>query len=457
MGGAALLLALGLACQGAETPDPRTLVDRLGSPRYAEREEAEQALIRLGSRAYPALQAAVRSSDMEVRARAAAILRKAEGAVLSQPTMVSLDFKDRTVAEVIQSLAERTGMKLSLATGNQTRRSVERITLVEPRPIPYWRALDRLCEEARLIVDPSPRSMDGREQASLTLIDRRGRPITPVSDQGPFRVSLLGLEYRRHVGFAPEPLDGQADAGLPPARPKGPSAPQALRTVVTSNFSVQLQLAAEPRLIVSMAGLPAVTEAVDEKGQSLTMPGRNAVDARPIPSISRGLAPSTIVTAAIQLVRPEEAGKTIKLLRGTIPLVIMARHPDPLVVPLAGAAGKSFDKGDLHVEIHEIRQGPNARGRQIELTAKTAPPPGLMTPAGPGEESAGELQAPQLELVNDRGSPIPWYRTGLDAEEHRVTITLAGVLGGDAKELRYYRVTETRTVVPFEFKDLPMP
>ena len=41
-------------------------------------------------------------------------------------------------------------------------------------------------------------------------------------------------------------------------------------------------------------------------------------------------------------------------LRGVLPVVISSRRPDPLVIPLVGAAGKTFRQGPRVVRIEKV-------------------------------------------------------------------------------------------------------
>src|SRR4051794_34833224 len=93
---------------------PAALVLQLGSSRYAEREAAAGALERLGRLAIAPLRAARDSRDPEIRTRAAALINKIEGALLTEPTLVNLDFEDCPVAEVVKAFSEQTGVKLGL-------------------------------------------------------------------------------------------------------------------------------------------------------------------------------------------------------------------------------------------------------------------------------------------------------------------------------------------------------
>src|SRR5262245_35254581 len=60
----------------ARSHDPATLVRRLGSDEYERRVAAEQALLALGARAVPAVEAGRQHADLEVRRRCQAVLKK---------------------------------------------------------------------------------------------------------------------------------------------------------------------------------------------------------------------------------------------------------------------------------------------------------------------------------------------------------------------------------------------
>src|SRR3954470_16950815 len=113
MSGAFLGLLM-LAAATAEAPEPGPLIDRLVSPRSEERTAAAEALERMGAEAVPALREARLSPDLELRARAAALLDAIEGRELALPTRVTLDFRDRPIGEVVAAVAERGKASLAL-------------------------------------------------------------------------------------------------------------------------------------------------------------------------------------------------------------------------------------------------------------------------------------------------------------------------------------------------------
>ncbi len=457
--GASLLLVLQLVAQSSASANPQILLEQLGAARYADREAAARALEQLGREAIPVLHNARDARDMEIRTRAAALLQRIEGSLLTRPTMVWLNFKDAPLADVVQALGQQTGMKISLFPENLPRWKQERLSLQEAEPLPFWKAVDRLCAAASLQYDEL-RGFSTRNQPTLTLTDRITHPVHPISDHGPFRVSLVGLEFQRHVGFAvvmPR-LRGNPGQQERPAAQKDLAPPQP-KPVTSVQCSVQLQVTAEPRLSVRQTGALQILEARDDQGNSLRMENPGT------PVLTRnadylGGSCSSVVHAGAPLNRPENPGRTIKILRGSVPLRITARQPDPLVVPLATATGKAFDNSDLHVLVHEVRFDPNTHERQIELTVRATRSGGL--PAA-DDESVADLGSrfdphqQNIEIIDTRGHVVAWFQTSIDMESSRITLSMAGPASAEPKELRYYRLSETAVNVPFSFSDVPMP
>ena len=306
----AMLLLLGQA----PSSSPTELVEQLGSPRFAERERATEALARLGADALPALRAARDAKDPEVRARAAALVEKTEALLLTQPTLVTLDIKDRPLTEAVEAIGEQAGIKLALTPENSPAWR-PRVTLQESAPLPFWKALDRLCVAGNLQYNLGMQGSSRNREPLLTLFAGKEAHAGPISDLGPFRVQLTNLHFQRDVTFA-----------------AGPRA--------SEQFYMQVQVAAEPRLSVSQNGTVQILEALDDRGQSLMLPDGGTSATRH--SAYFGMSSGPIVQMQAHLKRPEQPGSTIRKLRGTVPIAVATRKPDPLVVPLTGASGKSF-------------------------------------------------------------------------------------------------------------------
>jgi hypothetical protein len=457
-----LLVLIGQA-QGVEA-DPAALVAQLGAGRYTEREAASKALEQLGRPALAALRAVRDTRDPEIRTRAAHLVQKIEGALLTQPSRVRLDFDNAPLTQVVQTLSQQVGFKVTLYPENLSKWRTQRVTLHQSEPVPFWKAIDQLCEAAQLQHNPSVHVGVGPREPTFPLTDSTMRPIMPSSDDGPFRVSLMSLDYERHLSYAVVGAGIRPQLGRNPMNPAGrrpqAAAPARPNPMMTEQFTAHLVVTAEPRLSLSQSGAIQVIEAEDDLGHSLVASGKAA------PVFNRyagyfGVLNGSVMQLQVPLDRPETAGARIKKLRGVIPLTVSSRRPDPLIVPLNQGVGKRFENADVELTVHEIRSVPASRQTLIELSIN---PKERATTADLAEPDAfnavyrPDTQRLQLEVIDPRGRVIPWFLSVVNSETSRVTLTLTNVPAPAAlKELRYHTLTRATINVPFEFDDIPMP
>jgi hypothetical protein len=463
-----LLALLGQLSGPGPEPDPPALVSQLGAARYADREAASLALERLGRAALPALRGARDARDPEIRTRAAGLVQKIESALLTQPTRVRLDFDNTPLQEVARLLSQQTGFKVALSPENHPSWRRQRVKIRESEPIDFWKAVDLLCDAANLQYNAGMLGYMGPLQPVFTLTDGSMRTVAPTSDHGPFRVRLLGVDYRRQViygraepSFTVPPPPRPAAGGVEP-QGRNTSAPARADAKIVAHFSADLVVAAEPRLVVSQRGPLQVLEACDERGNSLVLHSNDSQvqsrDAGYMGMMNSGPA----MALQIPLERPAAAGQVIKKLRGVVPVTVTSRRPDPLVVPLTQSAGKSFENADLRLTVHGVTVAPNSNNHTVlELSIK---PNDRATPSDE-VEFPGFVQAQQpaperlqIEVVDSRGQLINWFQSGVQPETSHITLLLTGQPHSTAPtELRYYTLTRANATIPFEFTDIPMP
>jgi hypothetical protein len=441
--------------------DPDSLIPRLGAPRYADREDAASALVRLGRRALPALRSARDDKDPEVRTRAISLINKIEGSLLTQPTMISLDVDDRPLPEVIKTVSEQAGVSLVLIPDNSPLWASRKVTIHEPVPLPFWKAIDRLCEVARLQYNFGMYGMSQGRQPSFPLFDGgSARPALPTVDSGPFRISIMALHYQRDVTFPANPQRfGQP---FPPQRadPPGSDGPR-FNPAVTESCYAQIQVQGEPRLSVSQNGSLKITEAVDDKGQSLVNTvARGALAQRTAGYL--GINASSFFQLQAVLSRPDRPGQVIRKLHGVLPITVATRKPNPLAVKLEGATGKTFRNDDVAVTVTEIRPLGNSRQTVIEMTIRplsgTSGTPGLGQPDFVVQRPDAIGQT--IEVSDGQGRLMPWYQTSFDTETAHLSLTATPqALDGQATptELRLFGMARAATEIEFEFNDLPLP
>ena len=131
-------------------------------------------------------------ADPEVRNRAAGLVQKIEGALLTQPTRVRLDFERTPLPEVVRSLSRQAGFKVVLYPDALPRWKYSRVTLHEPEPVTFWKAMDRLCDAALLQPNSQLHGIAGPREPTFALADGaagadpelRPRPV-PGQPAGP--------------------------------------------------------------------------------------------------------------------------------------------------------------------------------------------------------------------------------------------------------------------------------
>ena len=229
------LLAMVLASAYADDqPDVGALIGRLGASSFDDRVAAYKSLERLRREALPALRSAADTGETPVRARARALIdsigRQNESDRFARPMMIRLDFRNRRLGEVVNTLNDRYDLGLSLRLGpeptigqavideDKPRRLRElkgcEITLEAAQTMPYWGAINALCKAGALRYDETSRQQFWPGQGVLALMaDRTGRG--PVSDSGPFRVQITCIRSVVKRDFTVDP--DQARRGpLPP-------------------------------------------------------------------------------------------------------------------------------------------------------------------------------------------------------------------------------------------------
>ena len=458
----AVFVLVGQLSVSPPSSDVTSLINQLGSGRFVERQSAANSLERYGKQALPALKTARNSKDPEVRTRALSLITKIEGALLTQPSLVRLDYQDRPLVEVIEHVGNQAGVRLVLYPEQAPGIEEKRITLREAPPLPFWKALDRLCDTAQLQYNFVGIHSNGNSREPVFPLFLNGnRPTGPMSDDGPFRVSLISLHYERDVSFTA----GNANQAIPrirndQARAVAPPADARPQYALNEQFFAQLQVAAEPRLSVSQSAPIRILEAIDDQGQSL-LPAEARDNVIQRYSGFFGLSPAATIHVQATLQRPENPGRSIRRLRGVLPVVVASRRPDPLVIPLQNATGKSYSNEEVSLTVLDVKMNPNSRQTSIELSLRSS----VSRVSGPtGVENPGDelitqrmpSNQQQIEVLDSQGRSIPWYHSN-DAEGAKMTLTLIPHEQGAPSEIRYFSMSKAATEVHFVFENIPLP
>jgi hypothetical protein len=471
----ALIVAGMLGVAADAGADAAAWVAKLGAARFADREEATRALEQAGRSALPALRAAREAKDPEVRARSAALLDKIESLLMVRPTLVQLDFRERPVTEVVRALGERSGIPVTLLPENSPMWRNRKVSLTTPEPVTFWTALEQLCREARLQHNVAAgASMGGSRGGSIQLMAGTGASAPYNWESGPFRATLTGIHHHRDVALMPGAQGATMvfPGGAPPAPrpvpggavPRGAPGVQAANPVSSEQFFIDLQVVAEPRMVVSPNGLARVTEAVDDRDQSILLSASTSPIQRPMTGFMSFNAGSVLMQMRLDLKYPGQPGKVIKRLKGSIPVIVAARKDEPLNVQLADSKGKTFRNGQINLVVHDVTPEPELHRTLIDLsvrstTASNEPNGGI--PTDVATVRMPSLAQNQIEVIDEKGRLYTqWFPAParLDNEEARVTLILMQNENvGPPAVVRYYDLVRASTEVGFDFTDIPMP
>ena len=461
--------------------DPVELVRKLGAPRYADRQAASTQIEELGADALPALRMARASNDAEVRLRAVALLDRIEKDLMVQPTRVALDFRDKPLGEALETLVARGHATVRLDPALAARR----VTLVRPERIPFWEALDLVAQAGGAEVSTGPLGAgfggDGASAVPLdVLASLPGQTATPACRSGPFRVVLQSLAHHKERVY----LYPLANPGMIPFRANPgalPRPPMLAGEAGLDQFSAMIQVVAEPRISITLAGEPQIIEARDDRGQSLL--GESPTGE---PSVLRHVSgynqpaflQGPVLQVALRLKYPDHPGRLIRRLRGRVPVTVTARKSDPLSISLADAKGKSYHVGDLILTIHDVASDPISGPATIDLSMQAVasvedpnhnlgmfPQFGGLAeaPAGLGVPMLRGSWSPQepIEIVDAQGHPVARWDVASQmhtSEEMRATVRILPAPGaGPAIYLRCHELTRVNTEAEFEFADVEMP
>jgi hypothetical protein len=459
-----------LALAGSFAPqqgdDVEALVAGLKAPRRIDRERASRRLEELGDSARPALLRAVDSTDLELRARAAAVLDVIDGRDLARPTQVALDFRDRPLAEVVAAIGDRTSLGLILEPGADPLRKDRRITLESPGPVPFWEAVERLRAAGGLRLDLSGSSPGWNRGILLAPAGGRFRPLRPLtgnevlltpetggaappeSRSGRFLMAVTGLNHSR-------------DRVLPGPNGRPPGS-------VVDRFEVRLRAIPEPGLELARLGEIEGLEVVDDLGQSLA-PDGVGVESDPgnEGTAFQNTASGRGLPLSVRLRYPERAGATIRRLKGAFLVTVVGSKPGAISASLVDGLDRPTRKGDVTLTVHAVRPAPEGQNvRLVELSLARPDWGGRAAGYGYGGFGRASIAAPtgaqgSFELLDALGrrttEPIAAEPFLIGDGRHR-SIRFNQLLGTlPPVTIRYLTPTWTTLRVPFEFRDLPMP
>lgn len=360
-----------------------SLVERLGSPKFSDREEASRAIREIGTDALDQLKQARESGDPEVRARSLRLVEAIEREAALEPSMVRMPKVPADVQAVVRRFGEQTGFPLRTSSDG----------LLDPEPagktgerVTFWQAVDRLgLEPVWTRTDPFRILELPVERPRLRLERPSGSPASTWSD-GPFRVSAKEGRSPLQERF------GQ------PADP--------------SHITLDLSVDAEPKLTLSGRPTVTLTEALDSEGNNLLLDGLTQFS-----PVSEDDLELTTMHMEATLDRQDRQDRKVARLRGVVEMEVDVPSSEPAEVPLdAKAAMKTVDLDGLRVTLMDARIDPVSRSMWLDLLFEPSDWAEMLRNQGFRRRrdvwSVARIRLlERLTVVDDRDNPVPRVRT----------------------------------------------
>jgi hypothetical protein len=500
VGGFVLLWAGLTAAAPPDGAEVSRLIKQLGSGMFAEREEASKALEALGPLALDALRKAANNpdEDAEVRRRAEdlikAIEKKAETNEILTPTRVTLNFTETPLPVAVQELARQTSYAIRLNPDSERKLADKKITL-HTKELTFWEALDQFCAAAQLT----------QQIGGYVEQPNAPQPVPQPGVQPPQPQPARNLRRRPAIQQFDSNLIMLSE-GTPPAAPTFYAGAVRIRALPPANSAqpakgeatVTLEIVAEPKLQLRYPLTIKVDHAVDDKGQpvGIAMDGtshdpqvletivlNNGViiqravvgngKVQEVAFVGQAPAPTGQGRHTLRLKLPDDAGKSLKALKGVV-IGQTTRYTPITVDDVMTAAGKTFKAKDVELKILRVDNLGNGQFRICYNLSGSADDGGAVVfPGGNiqmkvvvvGEKISAPGGAPQFTLYDADGQPFIFtgqgsmQTVGPNGMPEIQRFFLFNSLNAQAvpKKLICNLPRQASVDIPFELKNVPLP
>ncbi|MBM3996418.1 MAG: hypothetical protein FJ303_20035 [Planctomycetes bacterium] len=348
-----------------------TLVRKLASTSFVEREKARAELEAIGAPALEALRRA-KTNDAEAAKRIAALIARFEEQIrtfqILAPKEISLNLAGVPVQQAISELASKSGYPVQFQ-GDATPFADKKITL--EGKMPFWIALEKLCDQAGLMERADPNPQPNMTPSTLPGIGKKGiKRLPSVMPNAPAQAGPIVLVNRG----AEKSFVSHAGAVKTELRIR--------RDVAAKEMTIQLIVSTEPRLLNgSVVGNAIIDKLFDGQGRALLM----IVDAPKadskkkdifdpmLQSLDLGWIPNQRM-AQIR-VKDEHAAKVLKELTGKLALQLDLQNEVLAKVDnVLDAAGKSADGSNGgRLRITSVNKRPNG-AVEVEVALENLTP-----------------------------------------------------------------------------------
>ncbi len=337
-----------VATQPADA-DVVALIRRLGADDEADRANAQQQLVDLGSTATDELRrAADHDADLEVRNRANAALAQIRDRDANGPTLVSLHVHQANLTSVLAELSRQAHAEVAQAYVTVAGRAGGPMVTLDADRQPFWEVLADVCGQANVCPLPQLETAN-RNRLLLYPTSRNWLAKGPHQAAGAFCVGVAEVARMTSVDLAGPPLTNDW-------------------------FTVRLIVFPEPKLVVTQVSPLALREATDDAGNSLVPP-----------------APAGLMRAMVRM------GGRMPLRTVDTRLKYPSDHPGHRIATLAGDLAVTLAQGAQRFEADDVLGHPHV----------TRPLPGVKARVSMARQGLGF--AVTVELARDGMADAQWY------------------------------------------------
>jgi hypothetical protein len=427
----------------AETPQAKPapdlaveqLVQQLGDNDYRKRDEASRALQVAGARALPALRDAIHNPDAEIRRRVNDLIPALETAILLAPKRVTFKIANKPIKNAFDELIRQTGYQIEYNVND-----AGRLYSFDFQGAPFWEAVEKISRATGLVIQ------QGYGDDHIRLYQQNA--YAPyVHTEGAFRFTATGFNQYRNIDFSLA----------------GTGAAQQTRN---ESLTLQFSICVEPKMALLGVGEVHLEAAYDNEKNSMLVPPVNNNEILNGNMLMGGRWTSGkygngnrmfSTQSQVNLLRSSENATTVKVVRGTLPIMLLVNQK-PVVVAekILEAKGKKTTIGGTHFEIEGVTEQPGNQ-YQIKMVVNED------LKDNPNDYSWMNSLAQRIELQDEKGGKMQimgsqWNNSAANHVDMTLTFGAAGGAKPEAPaKLVYQTWTTEQHVIPFEFKDLPLP
>ena len=410
------------------------LVQQLGDNDFRKRDEASRALQAAGAQALPALRIARNSTDAEVRRRANELVPALETAVLLAPKRVTFKTVNKPLKKAFDELIRQTGYQIEYNVNDP-----RLLYSFDFHGTPFWEALDKISRATGLVIQ------QGYGDNHIRLYQQNA--YAPyVHTEGAFRFTATGFSQYRNIDLS---LAGNGAAQLNR----------------NESLTLQFSVCIEPKMAILGVGEAHLEAAYDNEKNSMLVPpvnneffnGNMNFGGR-WTSGKYGNGNRMFSTQTqVGLHRSSQTATEVKVVRGTLPIMLLVDQK-PVVVAdkILAAKGKTTTIGATHFEIEDVTEQPGKQYR-IKMVVNED------LKGNPNDYSWMNSLAQRIELQDAKGGKFQitgsqWNNSAANHVEMTLTFgTAGGAKPAPPAKLVYQTWTTEQHIIPFEFKDLPLP